>query len=257
MKKKTVITLLISSLVALLLTSSCVNIKKATLIQEKGVSGMPGDIENTWAANYVINTGDQLYIKVYSNDEKTSKYFQSDFPEYISPTYLYLNSYEVDLDGYIHFSFIEKVKAQGLTLIQLNNKIQEELDKYFKQTKVVIKLSNFEVSVLGEVNKPGQYRTDLQQLTIFQAIGMAGGTNMYGKLDKVKLVRKTSSGVHVEYLDLTDNAILQSEYYYMNPNDVIYIEPRSAKVFALDKFPYGAILSVLAIGVSVLSISQK
>jgi len=254
--KNTVIKLITIFFISCTLFSSCVSVKKTRLIQEGGEAAA-GDVANSWAANYTINAGDMLYIKVYSNDEKTSKFFQSDFPEYISPTYLYLNSYEVDLDGFVHFSFVEKVKAQGLTITQLTNQLQEELDKYFKQTRVVVKLAKFEFSILGEVNNAGLYETQLQQINILQAISKAGGTNLYGNLKKVRLVRKTASGVHVEYLDLTDSAIMQSEYFYLSPNDVVYIEPRSAKVLALEKFPYQILISTIALGISVLAITQK
>ncbi|MBN1184346.1 MAG: polysaccharide biosynthesis/export family protein [Bacteroidales bacterium] len=244
-------------LVLMLVLSSCVSQRKVKLLQEKSMKGTyEFQSKKANVYNYKLQPGDNLYIKVYSVDPQTSKFFQTDFPINFTPTYLYLNSYTVDEDGYINFSFIDKLYVKGMTIESVKNDIQKALNQYFKETTVVVKLVNFQVAVLGEVNNPGNFTIDKEQVNIFQAIGMAGGIGEYGKSKKVILVRQTESGSEMHYLNLTDNSILQSEYYYLMPNDVVYVSPRGGKSGAYSTFPYQTLVTLLLVGVTAYSVLQ-
>jgi polysaccharide biosynthesis/export protein len=238
----------------ILIMSSCVSQKKVRLIQEKVDKEMKGQFENPRATTYRIQVGDNLYIRIYSVDPKTSKFFQSDFPYLMNSTYQYLNTYVVDEFGYVSFSFIEKLYVKGLTIQEVQQAIQTQLNEYFKEATAYVKLVNFQVGVLGEVNSPGNFTIEQEQITIFQAIGLAGGVTDYGNYKAVKLVRQTSTGSEVMLLDLTDNRVLESPYYFMMPNDVLYIEPRSGKSWAYSQFPYQSLLyffSVVILGAAL------
>jgi polysaccharide biosynthesis/export protein len=115
-----------------------------------------------------------------------------------------------------------------------------------------VRLVNFQVAVLGEVNTPGNFTIDKDQINIFQALGLAGGIKDYANIKKVKLVRQTLKGADVYTLDLRDKAILQSDYYYLQPNDIIYIEPFKAKAYLYTQFPYSVFLSLASISISIL-----
>jgi polysaccharide export outer membrane protein len=132
-----------------------------------------------------------------------------------------LNTYVVDEFGYISFSFIEKLYVKGLTVPEVQKAIQVQLDQYFKEATVFVKLVNFQVGVLGEVNSPGNFTVEQDQVTIFQAIGLAGGITDFGNFKVVKLIRQTPNGSDIYLLDITSNKILESPYYYLMPNDVI------------------------------------
>lgn len=95
-------------ILVLFATSSCVNQRKATMLQEKQIKDLSQEIINKQATSYRVKSGDHLYIKIYSVDPKTSKFFQTDFPSLVNPTYVYLNSYKVDEEGNISFSFVDK-----------------------------------------------------------------------------------------------------------------------------------------------------
>jgi len=207
--------------------------------------------ENKKKTGYQIQAGDHLYIKVYSLDPKTNKFFQSDLPSLMNPTYLYLNSYMVDDDGYINFSFIDKVYVKGMTVDEVRKKIQTSLNDYFKDATVTVKLVNFQIAVLGEVNSPGNFTIDKDQINVLQAIAIAGGLKDFGNPLKVSLVRQTLTGSQIFYLNLQDNKLLESDNFYLMPNDVIYVEPMKAKTWAYTTFPYGIFLSVISIGLSV------
>ena len=231
----------------LFLLTSCVSQKKVKLIQEKVNKEMTTQFENMRTTTYRIQTGDHIYVRIYSVDPKTSKFFQSDFPYLMNSTYQYLNTYVVDEFGYISFSFIEKLYVKGMTVPEVQNAVQTQLDQYFKEASAYVKLVNFQVGVLGEVNSPGNFTVEQDQINVFQAIGLAGGVTDFGNYKDVKVVRQTQNGSEIHLLDLTDNQVLTSPYYYLMPNDVIYIEPRSTKSWAYSQFPYQTLLYAMSI----------
>ncbi|NVO11219.1 MAG: polysaccharide biosynthesis/export family protein [Bacteroidales bacterium] len=235
------------------LISGCASRKKILMLQ--GISEKTTSFNNPGKSSYKLHKGDNLYIKVYSVDEKTSKFFQSDFPNFMNPTYLFLNSYTIDENGYIHVSFIDKLLVEGLTIEESKNLIQKALNEYFKECTVAVKLTNFQVSVLGEVNNPGSYTIEKEQVNIFQALGLAGGPKEFSNLMKVTLVRQTDTGSQVQVLDLTNQKILESEYYYLMPNDIVYIEPVKAKT-NIGSSPY-LLVSTLSLVLLALNIFVK
>ncbi|NBC82045.1 MAG: polysaccharide export protein [Bacteroidetes bacterium] len=233
------------SIMMVLLMFSCVSQKNVKILQEKANKELTTQFENQKKITYRLQVGDQLYIKIYSVDPKTAKFFQTDFPSLMNPTYLYLNSYKVDEFGYINFSFVDKMYVKGLSIIECKDLIQKTLNEYFKDATVHVKLVNYQVSVLGEVNSPGTFTVDDESIDLFQALGRAGGTTDFGNLKQVKIVRQVPEGSQIHLIDLTDNRVLQSDYFYLMPNDIVYIEPRAGKAFVQTNFPYGLILSVI------------
>jgi len=114
---------------------------------------------------------------------------------------------------------------------------------------------NFEVSVIGEVNDPGSFTIYRDQINIFQAIGQAGGFKEFGNPKKVKLVRQSQTGSTMIPLDLSKSSILTSPYFYLQPNDIVYVEPLNAKSWSFNRFPYETILvliSTVLVGYNVL-----
>ncbi len=243
-------------LVIISLFSSCVSQKKVQLLQEKSVENISSGFINSRKTAYNLQPGDQLYIKVHSVDQKTSRLFQTDFPNPMTATYQELNSYRVEEDGYINFSFIDKVYVKGMTVKEVNDLLQKTVNEYFKEATVVVQLINWRVSVLGEVQNPGTFIIKNKQINVLQAIAQAGGTENFSNLKKVKLVRQTLEGSEMHYLDLTDNGVLQSDYFYLMPNDVIYVEPLNSKSFAFDNFPYSLILSTISTAAIIVALFQ-
>ncbi|MCW3806324.1 polysaccharide biosynthesis/export family protein [Plebeiibacterium marinum] len=238
------------------LASSCVNLKKVELIQKKSHSDYSQEIVNAQTNAYKINSGDHLYIKIYSSDAETSRYFQTDFPELMNSSYIYLNSYKVDSEGYVSYSFTGKTLVKGLSIEEAQSAITETLGQFFKDVKVQVKLVNFNISILGEVNNPGTYNIDRDQVTILQALGMAGGITDFGKATQVTLVRKSANGNKVSHIDLTDNGLLSSEYFFLLPDDVIYVAPRGSKSFVFEKMPYGMVFGILSLVVSIIAVTD-
>lgn len=233
-------------LVIFVLMSSCVSQSRVRLLQGKTAEGASTEFANQRVSAYKLQSGDHLYIEVYSVDPKTSKFFQTDFPDLMNPTYLYLKSYSVDEEGYISFSFVDRMYVRGLTVEEVKDQIQQKLNEYFKEATAVVKLVNFEVSVIGEVNDPGSFTIYRDQVNLFQAIGLAGGMKDLANPKKVKLVRQTQGGSTMVVLNLSDNKILESPYFYLQPNDIIYVEALGAKSWAYVRFPYETILVLIS-----------
>ncbi|RPH33464.1 MAG: hypothetical protein EHM93_04980 [Bacteroidales bacterium] len=235
------------------LLTGCASRKNILMLQ--GLSEQTATFTNAGKSSYKLHKGDNLYIKVYSVDEKTSKFFQSDLPNLMNPTYLFLNSYTIDEGGFIHVSFIDKLQVEGLTIEQSKVLIQKALNEYFKECTVVVKLVNFQVSVLGEVNSPGTYTVEKEEVNLFQALGRAGGARDFSNLRRVILVRQTDNGSKVQVLDMTKQSILESEFFYLMPNDIVYIEPVKAKT-SIGSSPY-LLISTLSLALLALNIFLK
>jgi polysaccharide biosynthesis/export protein len=231
------------------LLSSCLPVKKTLLLQDQGAA--VNNFENAKKISYQIQTGDHLYIKVYSLDPKTSKLFQTDMPTVMNTTYQYLNSYLVDEEGYIDFSFVDKLFVKGLTIDDVRKKIQNTMNEYFKETTVVVKLVDFQISVMGEVGSPGNFTINKDQINILQAISEAGGPKEFADLKRITLIRQNLKGSEIHYVNINDKKILASEFYYLKPNDIIYVEPLKGKGYLVTRLPYTSVLSFISFGVSM------
>ena len=136
--------------------------------------------------------------------------------------------------------------VKGLTVEEVKEQLQKTLNEYFKESTVIVKLVNFEVSVIGDVNNAGSFTVYRDQINLFQAIGLAGGFKEFGNPKNVKLVRQSQTGSSMVQLDLSNNKILESPYFYLQPNDIIYVEPLNAKSWSYVRFPYETILVLIS-----------
>lgn len=192
---------------------------------------------NASQKDYKLQAGDIVDLKVASNVtgsevEVFNKRFQSNNnSSTASSSGTYFTSYLIEKDGYIEVPLIGKVKAEGLTCIQLNDTMQVKVSEFINYASVSTRLGVFRLTILGEVTAPGTREiSNPNNLTIFQAIGLAGDITDIGNKKKVKLIRKNGDQVKVVKLDISSISMIGSEYYYIQPNDVIIVEPLKAKV---------------------------
>lgn len=244
----------LSWLIVAIFVSSCVSTKKTTLLQEETVTDLSEEFLNQKVTDYKLQPGDHLYVRVFSVDPKTSRLFQTDMPLYYSTSMKELNSYKIDKDGYINFSFIDKIYVKGLTVDEARDLLQETINEYFKEATVIVKMVFYRVSVLGEVKNPGTFMVENKDINVLQAISEAGGIETFGNRKEVKLVRQTENGSKIYNLDLTDNGVLESEQFYLMPNDVVYVEPMNSKNIAFEKVPYSILISTITMSVAIYSI---
>ena len=214
MKNKVLQTKFVVLLIMLSILTSCLSTKDVILLQDKSKKDIKGEFKNEKKSVYKIQPGDQVYISVFSTDKQTSSFFQTNMPTIYNPTYLTLNSYAVDAGGFVDFPFVDKVQIKGLTVEEARKLIQEKLNEFFKESTVVVKLVNYTITVIGEVKTPGEFQPSSEQITVFQALGLAGGMTENGNYRKVVLIRQTEEGSTITYLDLTRKTILESENYF-------------------------------------------
>ena len=144
-----------------------------------------------------------------------------------------LQSYLVDNEGNINFPIIGRVKVMGLTKSEAERMLEDKIRPYMAATEnpiVTVRMSSYSISVLGEVARPGSFQVSREKITILEALAQAGDLTIYGVRDKVKLIREDATGkkeIHV--LNLNDANIVSSPYYYLQQNDVVYVEPNKVK----------------------------
>ena len=144
-----------------------------------------------------------------------------------------LMPYLVDNDGYINYPIIGKLHVSGLTKSECEQLISEKIRPYMAETEnpiVTVRMSSYSVSVLGEVNTPGSFLVSREKISIFEALAQAGDLTIYGVRDKVKLIREDATGKkQIVTLNLNDANIVNSPYYYLQQNDIVYVEPNKVK----------------------------
>ena len=211
---------------------SCVTQQKLPYLQSSSYSTQkPVEVNNARPA-YLLQPGDVLSIRVQSVQPALSELFNVPTPQSMvsgDPSTLYLTGYPVDEAGTINLPTVGRLKVTGLSLTQAQALLEQKVGVYVRDANVLVKLLSFKITVLGEVRLPGRYFIYNPQATVLEALGMAGDLTEFGNRQNVKLVRQTAKGSEVVLLDLTDPNLLQSPYYYLLPNDALYIEPLKAR----------------------------
>ncbi len=137
--------------------------------------------------------------------------------------------YLVDNDGYINFPVLGAIKVEGLTPKELNAHLKTQLSAYLKDPIINIRILNFTVTILGEVERPGTYAISGEKISILEALGRAGDLSLYGKRDNVLVIRENNGKKTTAFLDFRSSDFMNSEYYYLQQNDVVYVEPNQAQ----------------------------
>ncbi len=138
--------------------------------------------------------------------------------------------YLVDKDGEIDFPVIGKVKISGLTPEETRVLLRERLSEYLKDPIINIRLKNFTVTVLGQVNRPGTYPVLGEKITIMEALGLAGDLAIKGKRENVLVIRDFDGAKVYTRIDLTQKEALDSPVYYLTQNDIVYVEPNQSAI---------------------------
>ena len=136
--------------------------------------------------------------------------------------------YLIDANGEIAMPVIGKVVLAGLTRMEAVELLVQKLSPYLKNPVVQMQILNYKITVLGDVRNPGTYKIPNERITLLEAIGLAGDLKMTGKRKNILVVRDENGSKTAYRIDLTSNELFQSPVYYLNQNDVVYIEPNNA-----------------------------
>ena len=147
-----------------------------------------------------------------------------------------LQQYLVNNKGEIDFPVIGRIKVGGLTKNQAEDLIREKLQPYLKEAPIVtVRMSNYKISVLGEVAKPGSFTVSNEKVNVLEALAMAGDMTVYGVRTNVKLIREDADGKReIIPLDLTKSDLVLSPYFYLKQNDILYVTPNETKAKSSD-----------------------
>ncbi|TAJ12105.1 polysaccharide export protein [Marinilabiliaceae bacterium JC017] len=242
----------------ILLLSSCVTQKNLEYLQKEDVdilSYTEGLVEE-----YKLQPKDELYIQISSLDDPSARIFSSAGNQQyvdvggIEPYGASLLSYTIDNDGNILLPVIGAISVKDKTTKEVSEIITKSVTKILSQPLVSVKLVNRYVTVLGEIQRPGQYIYSRDKVTIYDAIGLAGDVTDWGNRDEVILIRNKDGKNHRIHVSLIQPDILASNYLYVSPNDIIYIKPLRKKFWGINRFPYEIILSAITAGILLYSI---
>lgn len=230
----------ITAVCAVIMLTSCKTSNQVTYFQDLGLNSSSQTMEQSVNYEAKIIPDDLLTITVSSIDPNAVAVFNLPMVSFLdagapeggnsklSATPV-LQTYLVDGQGYINFPMIGKLHVTGLTRSQLTDLLENKISAYAKSPLVSIRILNFKVSVLGEVTIPGTKIITNERVSIFDAISMAGDLTIYGERTNVLLIRETNGKKEFHRFDLTASDALSSPYYYLQQNDIVYVEPNKAR----------------------------
>jgi polysaccharide biosynthesis/export protein len=209
-------------LLILISLSSCTSMNKVVLLNNEK-SEITTEAE---PLKHKLVVGDVLHVKVVGIQEKAFELFNIETNAnntQATSANLYMNGFTIDSKGFIEIPTLGKIFIKGLTTEQAKDVIQLKADEFLINSTVILKHINFEITILGEVVRPGTFTVFKQNINIFEALGLAGDLSDYANRKRVKLIRDKKTII----IDLTNEDVLRSENYYLNPNDILYVEPAS------------------------------
>lgn len=258
---------IILMLVAAIALSSCTTKKLAYFTD---IANVPSGSVAAGHPGLKIKSGDELFITVTSEvPEATVAYnlplsnpgsmtgkmeIGSDVA--IMTSQVKQQTYIVDKQGDINFPVLGKLHVAGMTTSQLTNDLTAKISKNVDDPYVRVELINFRVKVLGDVTKPDSYDVKGENITVLDALAMAGDMTPYGRRDNVMVIRQDGDKTNYERLDLSDSKSLTSPYFYLQQNDVVYVEPSKGRLSQAESQNNAYkinVISAIVSGVSVLT----
>ena len=249
--------------------SSCTSKKKLDYLQNIESVALEASMKN---AKSTIQPNDQLVIMVTAKDMDVVKPFNQNFssgqilqyslPSNNAPAQSQTSAsgptYMVDSQGNIEFPVIGKINTENKTTEELRDILKKEISKYVLNPQVSVRNTNYKITVLGEVNRPGTYNIPDAQTTLLEVLGFAGDLTIYGNRTDVLVVRNIDGVMSKERIDLTKADFINSPYFYLKQNDVIIVSPNETKQKSARLDPNAGIyISVASIVVTILALIFK
>lgn len=249
---------IVSLLVVLLLLSSCASRKDLVYYQDIDSVQM-----NNATYQSLLQPDDLLTIIVRGENPEAVVAFNMPNISYGANDQAGLEiqrlfTYLIDSENTINFPVIGKIKLGGLSRADAEKALVKEISKYVINPKIDLRILNYKVTVQGEVNKPGTFPVNSERITVLEAISLAGDLTVYGKRSNVMLLREENGTKKVVRMDLTKADFINSPYYYLRQNDVIYVEPNKTKINGAAVGPNtGIILSAVSLLVTVIALTIR
>jgi len=225
--------------IGLALLTSCVANKKYILLQNAKKSNASDTSKSNYQLDrtiYKLQVNDILYVSVASTDENVAKAFSHSVSNQQMMqvqggigNMFYLTGYSLNAIGEINLPVIGNLNVSGLTVSEAQEKIDIELKKYFKVYHLVVKLAEMPFTFIGEVGHAGRFSGMINQVTLFEALALAGDFTPIANRKNVTIIRQNPEGVKIFKVDFTQADLINSPYFVLRPNDVIYVEPLKSR----------------------------
>lgn len=224
------------------LLTSCVSQRDVTYFQPLDPTQDVGQMATVERFVVKIQPGDILSVMVSSLSAEASTMFnpylieqsrtiQNSQTNNLQPAHGYL----IDENGVIKLPLLGSLKIGGLSTLEATRLITDSLSRYLQEPTVNIRILNFRISVMGEVVRPSVYTVPNERITLPEAISLAGDMTIYGKRNNVMVIREIDGKREFARIDMTKRDIFTSPYFYLHPNDMVYVEPTKGKVTSSDR----------------------
>ena len=241
-----------------ILFTSCIPVKDMVYLQDKNNSGEQNNIAAVESKPYRLQVNDVLSIDIKAIDPKLVSIFNTTDSATSgagkSESGLYFNGFTVDDHGNIRMPVLGEINVIGYTLEEIRVRIEKKLlEEYFKSEAnifVTVKLAGFRYTINGEVGSTGTKTLFQEHVNIMEAIANAGDISITGNRKAVTVIRQTPTGVQMQDIDLTDINVMKSPYFYLQPNDYIYVKPLPQKAWGTGTTgvqSFSTIISVLTL----------
>ena len=241
--------------------ASCIPQRKMLYLKEAQMAAenLSKEYVNDRSIDYKLQSGDNLYIHVINTiDERSAASINGDVRGYLSSdANIYLQTTTVDEDGCVEMPLVGKILVKNLTVDEAKDKLQKAINTYVNGSMLVVKLASFNLTLLGEVARPGMYKVYQSQINLFEAVAMAGNMTNFAKRKAVRIVRQTDNGSEIITVDMGKADILSSPYYYLKPNDIVYVEPLKLKQWGFSTFPYSTVFSIASLAATLYLTFKK
>jgi len=248
--------LVLVPILVVLFLSSCISQKRTKYLQDKLTVESNHNLNFT---SYIpkVQPLDELYIKVTSTDKELGSTDPTTTMSLPSTATLFLLSYKVGKDGCINYPVLGKVQVKDLTIDEVEHKLEDQLQSYLSNPTVTAKFVNNFITIIGEVKRPGRYDYTKDKLSIFEALGLGGDITDFGNGQRINVIRSKDSTNTITYLDITNKQIVNSEFYFLRPNDIVYVEPVKAKIWNYSQLPLSITLSLISSTLLLLNYLKK
>jgi polysaccharide biosynthesis/export protein len=238
----------------LIVLSSCFE-KRVMYIQPQEGEKDTGVLYRTHKPEYRLKVNDVLYIRLVSENEEIADVINNQFQSSGNQgrssmgtgsqgAGFYLSGYHINDTGYVDVPILGPVKVVNKTMDEVRELVQQRTDRVFRGVKAVVKLVSFRIVFMGEIGPTVKYFYQ-EEVNVIEALASVGGVSNFGKRHNILVLRKTDEGYETYRIDITKRNIIESEHFYLHPNDIVYIEPIATKGFRVGITDYMFVLSTI------------
>lgn len=236
---------------------SCITTQNVPYFKDISDTSKPVTVFMSTYHDPIIQIDDILSINIQTIDPQASAPISQSNSANLSnsssmlPPMPSVNGYLVDKEGTISIPLLGSMKLAGLTTSQARKVIMSKAEEFYKSPTVQVRLENFKITLLGEVQRPSTYAIPNERITVLDALGLAGDLTIYGRRENIMLIRDSLGTKQFIRLNLNSTELVKSPYFYLRQNDVLYVEPNKAKIATTDAAK-AKTLTIIASALTVL-----